>query len=102
MYTQEAIELLGNLIQINRKEKKMTLDTLSERAGISRGTLHKIEHGNLHCEIGIVFEVARILGIQLFNMDKKSLSHELFYSKEKITLLPSRQRQRKNEIDDAF
>ena len=57
--TRDAAEMLGKLIRLGRKERKMTEEDLSGRAGISRRTLQKIERGDLKCEIGLVFEVER-------------------------------------------
>ena len=100
-YCQDAARLLGDLIQTSRKEKKMTAADLASRAGISRGTLFKIEHGNLACELGIVFEVAAIAGISLFEMSPASLSVELAHVRSKLHLLPKRIQVSK-DFDDNF
>ena len=70
--TQDAAELLGKLIRLGRKERKMTEEDLSGQAWISRRTLQKIERGDLKCEIGLVFEVANIVGVKLFSDEQKS------------------------------
>lgn len=101
-YCQEAASLFGALIQEARKEKKMPLRELAERAGISRGTLHKVEQGNLSCELGIFFEVAAIVGISLFEMGEQNLSVELRRSQSKLNLLPKKIRKIKGEVDDNF
>lgn len=62
-YSTEAALLLGRLIRLGRKERKMTVQEIAERAGISRGTVQRIEAGNLKCEIGLIFEVATIVGV---------------------------------------
>jgi transcriptional regulator with XRE-family HTH domain len=64
-YTREASILLGELIRIARKESHLTAQELADRAGISRGLLQRIEKGDLKCEIGVVFEVATIVGVKL-------------------------------------
>ncbi|OGV47190.1 MAG: transcriptional regulator [Legionellales bacterium RIFCSPHIGHO2_12_FULL_42_9] len=101
-YCQEAATLLGMLIQEARKEKRMTLRDLAERANISRGTLHKIEHGNLSCELGIVFEVAATVGVSLFAMNEENLSAELRRAQSKLHLLPKRIRNNSMDFDDDF
>lgn len=43
-YSQQAVELLGQLIRRARIEARLTTQVLAERAGISRGLLHRIEN----------------------------------------------------------
>jgi len=40
--TREATELLGKLIRLGRRERKMTEEDLSGRSGISRRTLSAV------------------------------------------------------------
>ena len=101
-YARDAAILLGQLIQSARKEKKMTAADLSGRAGITRGTLSKIEHGNLTCEIGLVFEVAAIAGISLFELDANGMSLEIKRVQSKINLLPKRIQKLSEDFDDNF
>ena len=100
-YSRDAALLLGLYIQAARKEKKMTAADMASRAGISRGTLYKIEHGNLHCELGIVFEVAAIAGILLFEMSSVNLSMQVANMESKLHLLPKRIQVSK-DFDDNF
>ena len=69
----------------------MPLSELAERSGVSKGSLYKIEQGNPNCEIGIVFEVASLLGISLFNQESEQIQQELLRLREKLVLLPKRQ-----------
>lgn len=101
-YTIDAVQLLGHLIRLKRKENKWTAQETSERAGISRGTLHRIEKGDLKCEIGIVFELATIVGLKLFDMDKATLPKHINQVEDKLTLLPKSVRKQKRNIDDDF
>jgi transcriptional regulator with XRE-family HTH domain len=101
-YCRDAASLLGQLIQSARKEKKMTAAEMAERAGISRGTLSKIENGNLTCELGIVFEIAAIAGISLFEMSPAGISLEKERLQSKLNLLPKRVRKTNEDFDDAF
>ena len=94
--------LLGQLIQSARKEKKMTTTDLADRAGISRGTLNKIEHGSLTCELGIVFEVAAIVGVSLFEMNTTGMSLEIQRMQSKLNLLPKRVHKAREDFDDNF
>lgn len=101
-YAQDAASLLGLLIQSARKEKKMTASQMAERAGISRGTLHKIEYGNLTCELGIVFEVAALAGISLFELNTTSMLLEKERMQSKLSLLPKRIHKISEDFDDNF
>ncbi len=98
--SKSAVLLLGNLIKLGRKQRRMTLKDLSERVGISRGTLQRIEKGDLKCEIGLVFEVAITVGIQLFQTD--NLSVPIDRIGDKLALLPAHIRRAKTEVDDEF
>jgi transcriptional regulator with XRE-family HTH domain len=80
---------MGKLIRLSRKERKMTESDLAGRAGISRGTLQKIEHGDLKCEVGLFFEVAILVGVKLFGAEESStVSMHLDRINDKLTLLP--------------
>lgn len=101
-YTRKASELLGKMIRLNRKERGLTAQDLADRAGISRTTLQKIEKGDLKCEIGIVFEVAALVGVKLFDSDLPSLSPLEARIDDKIALLPKSIRPSKRGVDDDF
>src|SRR3990167_1841867 len=101
-YCQDAAQLFSQLIQSARKEKKMSTAELAQRAGISRRTLHKIEHASLTCELGLVFEVAMIVGVTLFELNPEQLSREVEQMRYKLTLLPARVRSKERTFDDNF
>ncbi len=61
---QEIMERLGENIKLARKRRKLTTVQVSERAGIDRTTLYKIEKGNTSVTIGAYFNVLRVLGLQ--------------------------------------
>ncbi len=61
---QEIMERLGENIKLARKRRKLTTVQVSERAGIDRTTLYKIEKGNSSVTIGAYFNVLRVLGLQ--------------------------------------
>ena len=101
-YSSDAVQLIGSLIKTARKERKLTAQELSERAGISRGLLQRIEKGDLNCKIGAVFEVAAIVGIKLFDAEGTTLTKYIREAEDKLTLLPKSVRQKKRVIDDDF
>lgn len=100
--TREALTLLGKLIRIGRSERGLTAQNLAERAGISRTTLSSIEKGAPGPEIGIVFEVASIVGVRLFEHDERTLQMHNARLDEKLTLLPKSVRHTMKEVDDDF
>lgn len=100
--TKEATELFGKLIRLGRKERKMTENELAGRAGISRATLQKIERGDLKCEIGLVFEVATLVGVKLFAAeDAQTVAMHLGRINDKLALLPQSVRT-SVKVDDDF
>ncbi len=100
--TRQALAMLGKLIRAGRIERGMTAQELAERAGISRTTLSSIEKGAAGPEIGIVFEVAALAGVRLFDPDEHSLQRENARLDEKLTLLPKSVRPKVKEPDDDF
>jgi transcriptional regulator with XRE-family HTH domain len=61
---QRILEKMGENIRLARKRRKLTLIQVSERAGIHRSTLDKIEKGNSKVSLGAYFNVLRVLGLQ--------------------------------------
>ena len=101
-YCRDAVALLGGMVRTARKERKMTAREVADRAGISRGLLHRIESGNPKCEIGVVFEVATIVGVRLFDADENTLARHLNQAREKLTLLPKSIRKKRRVVRDDF
>ncbi len=101
-YTQTATTLLGQLIRVARNKNRFTTLEVAERAGISRGLLQRIEKGNLKCEIGVVFEVAVIVGVNLFDADQSTLTKHLHHTEEQLELLPKSVRKKSKAVRDDF
>jgi len=80
----------------------MTQSDLAERAGISPVTLRKIEQGDLKCEIGLVFEVAILVGIRLFEIDGVPLNFLADSINDKLALLPKKIDAPDNGYNDDF
>jgi len=94
--------MLGKLIRIGRAERGLTAQELADRAGISRTTLSSIEKGAPGPEIGIVFEVASLVGVRLFDYDERGLQMHNANLDDKLSLLPKRVRHTVKQIDDDF
>jgi transcriptional regulator with XRE-family HTH domain len=101
-YAAEAVSYLGRLIRKSRIERKETAELLAERAGISRGLLQRIERGDPGCSVGAVFEVAALLGIRLFDLDRETLTANNQIAAQTLTLLPSAARPRRKAVKDDF
>ena len=101
-YSHEAVCLMGKLIKLGRKNRKYTTQELAERAGISRGLLRRIENGDPKCEIGVVFEVASLVDVRLFNTDDIGLQNHTERVNDKLELLPKTVRKSKDRVDDDF
>ena len=101
-YTREACSLLGGLIRAARKEHKLTVQEVADRAGVSRGLLQRIEKGDLKCEIGVVFEVATIVGVKLFDTDESTLRKHIRQTEDKLALLPKSVRKKTRVVHDEF
>lgn len=101
-YAEEAATLMGEQIKLGRKQKRWTENELAERAGISRATLQKIEKGDMSCAVGLVFEVATLVNIPLFEQDRYPLSRQVEQIRDKVALLPRRIRTRQDAVNDDF
>lgn len=101
-YSCDAVTLLGQLIKLGRKQRKWTEQNLAERAGISRATLQKIENGEMSCAIGLVFEVAALVGVNLFEQERIPLSASIEHTRDKIAVLPKRIHPTAMDVDDEF
>ncbi|MEE4376637.1 MAG: helix-turn-helix transcriptional regulator [Candidatus Competibacteraceae bacterium] len=101
-YAQEAAVLMGKQIKLGRKQRQWTEKNLAERAGISRATLQQIENGEMSCAIGLVFEVATLVGVNLFDQDKLPLATHIEQTRDKIALLPQRIKTKTKVIYDDF
>lgn len=61
---QKVFEQLGENIKLARKRRKLTTEQVSERAGINRTTLYRIEKGDPAVSIGSYFNVFRVLNLE--------------------------------------
>ena len=101
-YSTDAMYLLGTAIRAERKIKKMSEKELAERVGVARSVVQRVEKGDMTCGVGIVFELAHIVGISLFDAGASRLSSHIKQVEEKLTLLPKAIRKKTRVIDDDF
>ncbi|TBR13831.1 MAG: XRE family transcriptional regulator [Lysobacter sp.] len=101
-YSLQALTLLGATLRAARIEKKMGTQALAERAGISRDLLRRIEKGEPRCEIGVVFELAAILGVPLFEPELGALQARTREAQARLSLLPKGVHAPRGEVKDDF
>lgn len=101
-YTEEAMRLLGQQIKLGRKQRHWSEKELAQRTGIARSTLQKIEKGDSTASVGLVFEVAALVGVVLFDADINGLAKSAAQTDAMLTLLPKRVHSPEREPDDDF
>ncbi|MFF7708573.1 helix-turn-helix domain-containing protein [Pseudomonas sp. NPDC007930] len=100
-HTLSVAKVLGAQIKIQRKLRHLTLAALAERAGISRSWLQRIEAGDPRSEMGVVFEVAHLAGVELLAAEADIPSIEKRQA-ERLALLPAAVRPRHIEANNDF
>jgi len=101
-YSRDAATLLSQLIRRARIERRITVEELAERAGMSRGLVHRIEKGDLGCAIGAVFEAAAVVGVRLFDADRSRIAREISANNATMILLPQAVRTSTGPVKDEF
>lgn len=100
--TRDVLALLGGLIRLGRKQRKMSEADLAARVGIARSTLQLIEKGHPKVEIGLVFEAATLAGVPLFVDEPSRLASEQSRIEDKLALLPQSVRIPRSKVKDDF
>ena len=100
--TVDAVRVLGLEIARARRARRWTINELAERAGVSRITVRAAEAGTPTVAVGTMFELATILGIDLFGASPAELPELLERGRDRLALLPARVRRPSIPIDDDF
>jgi len=101
-YTHQALKYLGGMVRAGRIEKQMQAAELADRAGISRDMLYRIEKGDPRCEVGVVFELAAIVGMPLFEEDFSTLQSRNHALDDRLALLPKAVHKPRPGVKDDF
>lgn len=99
---KEALKLFSNLLEKNRRIKKISQAELAERCGVSRSTIQNLLKGDSAVAIGTYFEVAVILGVSLFSENKNRVYELAKESQEILSLLPAHIHTSKESLRDDF
>ena len=100
--TMVALKHFSNLLSVARKNKLMTIVELTDKLGVSRTTTTNILKGSPTVNVGVYFEAARILGVNLFDQDPSRLEESKRKTQQVDSLLPKRIRVKKMELDNDF
>ncbi|HEY9219040.1 MAG TPA: helix-turn-helix domain-containing protein [Phenylobacterium sp.] len=101
-YTLAAVALLGNLVQLERKSRRMSAQIFADRLGVSRETVTRLEKGDPKVELGLAFEACALLSIPLFEEDLHAITHRVEETSSRLALLPKRTRARPVKVDNDF
>lgn len=99
--TTDALAVLGLEIAGARRRRRMTMVELAERAGVTRVTLRNVERGDPGVAVGTMFEVAGLVGIDLFGVRPTELPALVRRSQDRLALLPARVRDT-STLDNDF
>jgi transcriptional regulator with XRE-family HTH domain len=105
LYSQvvrDAAQLLGAQVRQARVGRAWTVRELAERAGVSKNTVVKVEHGDPTVALGIAFNLAVLAGVPLFFDDRARLASEASRAWDRVTLLQRRVRPSAEEPDYDF
>lgn len=72
----DAAGLLGAQVREGRIERRLTAAELARRAGISKLTLLKVEHGDPSVSLGTALQVAALVGVPLYGRDERDLAND--------------------------
>ena len=64
-HNEDIVSLLGKHLQQIRKEKKLTLEQLAQKSGVSRSMLSQIERGQANPTFGTLWNLSRALGLDM-------------------------------------
>jgi transcriptional regulator with XRE-family HTH domain len=97
---EDALVVLGQQIRMARRERNITAAELAARIGVSPNTVSAIEKGAPSVTAGNLFNAAALVGVPLFGaQDSAQLAMLRRTGQEKLALIPTRVRHRKEDED---
>jgi transcriptional regulator with XRE-family HTH domain len=100
--TLDAARLLGLRIAEGRRRRRWTQAELCERGGVSEATLRKAERGEPTVAVGVMFELAALVGVELYGLAPDELRSAAARERDRLALLPAHVYPRRGSIDDDF
>lgn len=98
----DAARVLGLRIAEGRRLRRWTQAGLCERAGVSATTLRNAERGEPTVAVGVMFELATLVGVELFGVPASQLSTLSARDRDRLALLPAHVYPRQVMADDDF
>ena len=95
--SREVLATLGETIKAGRLRRGWSVRNVAERVGASPTTIGKIERGDPSVAVGSVVETARIVGVDLYGGDVRSVRAA---NAELLSLLPQRGRSKRIANND--
>lgn len=97
-----AVQTLGLQIATGRRARQWKAEDLAQRVGINVRTLRKVEQGFPTVAIGIVMELATLVGVPIFGVAPDELSDVRLRAADGLALLPARIYEPRTGVDDDF
>jgi transcriptional regulator with XRE-family HTH domain len=98
----DAARVLGLRIAEGRRERRWTQAELSERGGVSTVTVRNAERGEPTVAVGVMFELAALVGVELFGVPPGELPALAARERDRLALLPAHVHRRQVRFDDDF
>ena len=100
--TLDAARVLGLRIAEGRRRRRWTQAELCERAGVSKVTLRNAERGEPTVAVGVMFELATLVGVELYGLPPGDLRDLATRERDRLALLPAHVYPRQVNTDDDF
>jgi transcriptional regulator with XRE-family HTH domain len=100
--TLDAARVLGLRIAEGRRRRRWTQAELCERAGVSKVTLRNAERGEPTVAVGVMFELATLVGVELYGLPPGGLRDLAAREGDRLALLPAHVYPRQVSTDDDF
>ena len=97
--TRQVCAALGTEVARVRRERRWSQAELAERIGVSLGTVRAVERGVPSVTLGVAFEAAAVLGIDLLGGSELA-AERTAANRRALALLP--QRVRAKDVHDDF
>ena len=98
--TLDAARVLG--LRIAEGRRRWTQAELCERAGVSKATLRNAERGEPTVAVGVMFELATLVGVELYGLPPRDLRDLAARESDRLALLPAHVYPRQVSVDDNF
>ncbi len=99
----DALRVLGNQIKLARHARGWSLSDAAARLHLDRRTVSSIEAGSPAAAIGTVFNVAFLVGVDLFGLTGPELARARRQGEDTLALLPAKVRKpAATDTDDDF